>query len=158
MNFRTFQERVAGWITTAFTREVVLDQNERNHRFLEEALELVQSLECTRSEAHMLVDYVFNQEVGQPEQEVGGVLVTLGALCNTAEIDMENCSADGLAYCWDNIQLIRAKQVRKPRSSSLPGQVLPSNGVPLNQQPATPPRVRDKRDVYESAGGTKKRK
>ena len=58
------------------------------HRFLEEALELAQSFGCSNKEAHELVDYVFSRDVGQPEQEVGGVMVTLAALCSNAEIDM----------------------------------------------------------------------
>lgn len=37
-----------------------------------------------------------------------------------------------------------------------PVNVLPSNGIPLNQWPPTPPIVRDKKDVYEHAGGTRK--
>ena len=39
------------------------------HRFLEEALELVQACGATASEAHQLVDYVYGRPVGEPAQE-----------------------------------------------------------------------------------------
>ena len=42
----TFQRRVVAWLMECFSMEVCLDRTERNHRFLEEALELVQSLGC----------------------------------------------------------------------------------------------------------------
>ncbi|WP_166293452.1 hypothetical protein [Bradyrhizobium sp. 2S1] len=54
----TFQGRVAEWMKACFSIDVCRDGIERNHRFLEESLELVQSLGCTASEAHQLVDYV----------------------------------------------------------------------------------------------------
>ena len=63
-----------------FTEEICRDRVQRNHRFLEEALELVQSLGCTASEAHQLVDYVFGRPVGEPTQELGGAIITLHAL------------------------------------------------------------------------------
>lgn len=55
----TFQERVGPWMLACFGEQISRDPVERNHRFLEEALELVQSLGCTASEAHQLVDYVY---------------------------------------------------------------------------------------------------
>ena len=81
-----FQSRVAPWLGVCFTPEIAVSPTERNHRFLEEALELVQSTGCTRSEAHQLVDYVFGRVVGEPRQEVGGVQVTLAALCSESTV------------------------------------------------------------------------
>lgn len=115
-----YQDQVNDWMLECFGEEITKDGTERNHRFLEEALELVQSLSCTQSEAHQLVDYVFNREVGQPSQEVGGVMVTLAALCNVHGISM---SAEGnmeLLHCWQRIDNIRAKQAAKPKHSPLP--------------------------------------
>ena len=60
----TYQQRVVEWSMACFSQEICRDRVERNHRFLEEALELVQSLGCTASEAHQLVDYVFSRPVG----------------------------------------------------------------------------------------------
>jgi hypothetical protein len=85
----TYQSRVQTWILDCFGPEIARNLTERNYRFLEEALELVQALGCERDAAHRLVDYVFNREAGRPGQEVGGVLVTLAALCSASAIDMD---------------------------------------------------------------------
>lgn len=47
----TFQERVHDWCVTCFGEIIANDRLNRNHRFLEESLELVQSLGCTKEEA-----------------------------------------------------------------------------------------------------------
>jgi hypothetical protein len=116
-----FQRRVVDWMMETFSMEVCRDNAERNHRFLEEALELVQAMGCTAAEAHMLVDYTFGRPVGDPEQEVGGTMVTLAALCAAADVSMAELGERELARCWQNIDRIRAKQAGKPRSSPLPG-------------------------------------
>ena len=43
-----YQDRVQEWCVTCFSPTVAADVLECNHRFLEEALELVQSLGCTQ--------------------------------------------------------------------------------------------------------------
>lgn len=115
-----FQQRVLEWLMACFSMEVCRDGTERNHRFLEEALELVQSLGCTRSEAHQLVDYVFARPVGEPVQELGGVMVTLAALCFPHDLDMNEAAERELARVWTKIDKIRAKQAAKPKHSPLP--------------------------------------
>lgn len=130
--FRTFQLRVIDWMMETFSMETCRSTHERNHRFLEESLELVQSLGCTAKEAHMLVDYVYGRPVGEPQQEVGGVMVTIAALCAAADIGMSECAEVELARCWKNIDKIRAKQAGKPPSSPLPG--------PTDGDSATKPR------------------
>lgn len=67
-----FQKGVDAGMQVCFGEQISKDKVERNHRFLEEALELVQSLDCTKSEAHQLVDYVFDRAKGEPPQECGG--------------------------------------------------------------------------------------
>jgi hypothetical protein len=116
----TFQDRVHPWLLVCFGEEIANDKVERNHRFLEEALELVQSTGCTQSEAHQLVDYVFARPVGEPEQETGGVMVTLAALCLAHQIDMDAAGETELARIWASIEKIRAKQAAKPKHSPLP--------------------------------------
>jgi hypothetical protein len=111
----SFQYRVGTWVVKCFGVDVGYDKIERNQRFLEESLELVQSLGCSRSEAHQLVDYVFGRPLGEPKQEVGGVMVTLAALCNANEIDIENASEEELARIWTVIDKIREKQKKKVR-------------------------------------------
>lgn len=116
----SFQERVQPWLMECFGEMIAGDREERNHRFLEEALELVQACDCTASEAHQLVDYVFGREVGEPLQEVGGVMVTLAALCLANGLDMHDAGETELTRIWTKVDAIRAKQAAKPKHSPLP--------------------------------------
>lgn len=118
----SFQQRVRPWLLECFGETIAGDREERNHRFLEEALELVQACGCTQNEAHQLVDYVFGRPVGEPRQEVGGVMVTLAALCLANGLDVH---ADGEAELArisvpETVLKIRAKQAAKPKCSPLP--------------------------------------
>ena len=116
----SLQTRVGEWVTEAFGEVVAADKVERNHRFLEESLELVQALGCGRSEAHQLVDYVYGRKDGEANQEVGGVLLTLAALCNASDIDMTRAADKELERVWQKIEQIRTKQAGKPKHSPLP--------------------------------------
>ena len=116
-----FQSRVGHWMQACFGPQISADRIERNHRFLEEALELVQACGCTAHEAHQLVDYVFNRPVGDPPQEVGGVMVTLAGLCLANGFDMHKAAETELARVWTKIKQIRAKHAAKPKHSPLPG-------------------------------------
>lgn len=111
----TFQIQVDEWMQACFGPELSRDMMERNHRFLEESLELVQSLGCTNSEAHQLVDYVFARPAGQTAQECGGVMITLAALSTAASLDMINCGKIELEMIWSKIEQIRSKQQNKPK-------------------------------------------
>jgi hypothetical protein len=115
-----FQDEVQRWMLNCFGPEISKDKIERNHRFLEEALELVQSLGCTRSEALQLVDYTFSRPEGEPYQEVGGVMVTLAALCSANNLNMKDCGEKEIARAWTKIDKIREKQFQKPKFSPLP--------------------------------------
>ncbi|WP_230942713.1 hypothetical protein [Burkholderia cepacia] len=118
-----FQSRVRPWMLECFGAEIAADRAERNHRFLEEALELVQACGCTASEAHQLVDYTFGRPTGEPEQEVGGVMVTLAALCLANGLCMHTAGEVELARITvpETVAKIRAKQAAKPKHSPLPG-------------------------------------
>lgn len=115
-----FQKRAQNWLMECFSMQVCRDDRERCHRFIEEALELVQSVGMSRSEAHQLVDYVYGRPSGERRQEVGGVMVTLAALCSCIDIDMRHAAEIELTRCWNNIDKIRAKQAAKPKHSPLP--------------------------------------
>ena len=116
----SFQVRVDRWIQHCFGPEIGADKVERNHRFIEEALELVQSGGCTASEAHQLVDYVFGRPVGEMHQEVGGVMNTLATLCNAYGVDLNGAAETELARVWAKSDQIRAKRAAKPKHSPLP--------------------------------------
>ncbi|BEP44094.1 hypothetical protein [Variovorax sp. V15] len=117
-----FQQRVRPWLLECFGESIAGDRTERNHRFLEEALELVQACGCTASEAHQLVDYTFGRPAGEKGQEVGGVMVTLAALCEAQGLDMHAEGETELARISapDMVARIRAKQAAKPKHSPLP--------------------------------------
>jgi len=119
----SFQKRVDDWIQYCFGPKIGADRTERNHRFLEEALETVQSGGCTASEAHQLVDYVYGRPIGEMDQEVGGVMVTLAALCNAHGVDLDAAAERELARVWVKSEKIRAKQAAKPKHSPLPERV-----------------------------------
>lgn len=122
----SFQDRVHPWMMACFGEEISADRKERNHRFFEEGTELVQSTGMTRSEAHQLVDYVYNRPVGEPAQEVGGVMVTLAALCLANGLDMHDAAEVELARIWTKVDVIRAKQAAKPKHSPLPEHAAPA--------------------------------
>lgn len=115
-----FQYRVQPWLMKCFGEMIAGDREERNHRFLEEALELVQACDCTVNEAHQLVDYVYGRPVGKPNQEVGGVMVTLAALCLANNMNMHEAGETELSRVWTKVEQIRAKQAAKPKHSPLP--------------------------------------
>lgn len=118
-----FQTGVTAWVIKCLGRESVQDTHTRNFRFLEEALELVQAHECTALEAHMLVDYVYGRPQGDVNQEVGGVMLTLAALCTSHGIEMVIEGERELARVNtpELIAKVRAKQATKPNHSPLPG-------------------------------------
>ena len=121
--FTLFQDGVYQWVKACFGETTARSKKERNFRFLEEALELVQSTGCTKDEAHMLVDYVFGRPVGDTSQEVGGVMVTLAALCSANDVRMEECGYKELARIWSQsaIDRVRSKFNNQEPNSPLPG-------------------------------------
>lgn len=114
-----YQAQVGKWLVSCFGATIAGDKVERNHRFLEESLELVQSCGCTKEEALQLVDYVFNRPVGEMSQEVGGVMTTLASLCRAHEVGMYECGFVELGRVWEIKDKIRAKQAAKPKHSPL---------------------------------------
>lgn len=119
----SFQSRVSAWLVNCFGDEAAKAQKERNHRFLEESLELAQACGATQAEAHQLVDYVFSRDKGEVAQEVGGVMLTLAGLCYVHGIDMAELGEAELARVAtpEMIERIKYKASTKPTNSPLPG-------------------------------------
>lgn len=105
-----------------FGAEISGDKIERNDRFIEEALELVQSTGYSADRAHALVDHVFGRDIGEPSQEIGGGMVTMAALCLAHGLDMHGAGEAELARINQPlvVEKIRAKQAAKPTASALP--------------------------------------
>ena len=116
------QHRVAAWMLECFGPKIAMDKIERADRFIEEALELAQATGWTPDRGHALVDYVFGRPVGEIGQEVGGVMVTLAAICNTLDVNIHaeaEREVDRITQP-DIVLKIRAKQAAKPTGSALP--------------------------------------
>lgn len=110
----TFQERVADWVSSCFGETSGGNGKERAFRFVEEALELAQAAGVTPSDVVRLVNYVYARETGDPYQEVGGVLLTLAALCAAIGLDLDAAGEAELERVWTKIDAIRAKNATKP--------------------------------------------
>jgi hypothetical protein len=113
--YATFQSNVYLWLEVCFEESVVFDKKERSMRFLEESIELVQALGLSKDKAHKLVDHVYSRPVGEVEQEIGGVMITLAALCIANTEHMHEAGMKELDRVWKNIELIREKQKLKPK-------------------------------------------
>lgn len=121
MHRPVFQSEVDRWMDACFGEDIKGDKLERADRFIEEALELAQTMPgFTASRGHALVDYVFSRPVGERGQEVGGVMVTLAALCNTVGLFIDTEADREIARVWTKVEQIRAKQASKPKGSALP--------------------------------------
>lgn len=118
--YHLYQDEVNDWMQKCFGPEIAKDVLERNHRFIEEAIELVQSLDCPKEDVQMLLDYVYSRPKGNPKQEVGCVMVTLAALSTAIDIDTSEAGEEELKNIWTKIDKIREKQKTKPKNSPLP--------------------------------------
>ncbi len=124
----TFQAGVAEWMGQCFLPSLYSNMTERGDRLLEEVLELLQAHGYDRARVPTLVDYVFGRPVGEPVQEVGGVMVTLAGYCWVAGLDMHAAGDAELARISqpEVMAKIRAKQEAKNAlhfDTPLPGNV-----------------------------------
>ena len=123
INIELFQRNVFNWVKEAFGVEIAYNKEERNHRFLEEALELVQSNNISKEDVLKLVDYVYNRPIGERYQEIGGTFITLCALCSAYDETLVECGNLELNRIYDKIDQIRIKQANKPKFGPLPGKL-----------------------------------
>lgn len=85
---QTMQKLIAEWGVRCFG-EQMHDSRLRSLRLTEEVIELAQALGVDQAKMHLLVDTVYSRPVGYAEQEIGGVLLTTVALCETKNWDVE---------------------------------------------------------------------
>ncbi len=126
----TFQGDVAGWMGKCFPPSLSSNMTERGDRLLEEVLELLQAHGYDSARVPTLVNYVFSRPVGEPAQEVGGVMVTLAAYCSVADLDMHAAGDAELARINqpEVMDKIRRKQEAKNAlhfDNPLPGHSAP---------------------------------
>ncbi len=120
LGLQTFQSRVQEWMLACFGSKISSDRLERGDRLLEEVFELLQSGGYPRERAAALEQYVWSRDIGDPAQEVGGVMTTLASYCLAHGLDMHGAAETELARVWTKIDKIRAKQATKPTGSALP--------------------------------------
>ncbi len=120
MDDAPFQDRVQPWMRACFGPKISADKVERGDRLLEEVFELLQAGGYDPARVLSLREYVWGREVGNPEQEAGGVMVTLAAYCLAHGLDMHDAGETELARIWTRVDKIRAKQAAKPKHSPLP--------------------------------------
>ncbi|HGM6729527.1 TPA: hypothetical protein ACKQBZ_000572 [Stenotrophomonas maltophilia] len=138
---RSFQAGVAEWMGQCFLPSLYSNMTERGDRLLEEVLELLQAHGYDKARVPTLVDYVFGRPVGEPAQEVGGVMVTLAGYCWVAGLDMHAAGDAELARISqpEVMAKIRAKQEAKNAlhfDTPLPGNAaahLPAQAVDLER-------------------------
>lgn len=111
----SFQSGVTTWMGRCFQPSLYTSMTERGDRLLEEVLETLQAHGYDQSRVPTLVAYVYGRPVGDPEQEVGGVMVTLAAYCAVAGLDMHGAGDAELARINlpEVMARIRAKQEAK---------------------------------------------
>lgn len=87
---KDFQEKFSEHIAKLLGNDNLMDNHERNQRVLEETLELIQANGGTKQFCHDMVDWVFEtKEVGDVNQELGGVLCALATLATANGLDMD---------------------------------------------------------------------
>src|SRR6516225_1266202 len=114
-----YQSCVDSWVDACFGPDVASDKRECSLRFVEEALELAQACHMTKDEAHSLVERIYSRPKGVRAQEVGGVMVTLAALCSAQGIDLAESAEAELARLWMKIEEIRAMNANNPKFANL---------------------------------------
>lgn len=120
MDMRDYQGSIDRWMQQTFGSAIAVDKKERNDRFMEEALELVQACGMPKRDIQMLIEYVYNRPEGAKHQEVGGVIVALNALASANDLDVNQCAVLEQERVFVKIEQIRQKQLNKPRNSPLP--------------------------------------
>lgn len=121
MELNEFQIIINEWMLKCFGPTTQFDKTERNYRFFEEATELVQACGMSKEDCYKLVDYVYNRPVGEVEQEIGGVMVTLAALTTVQQTNLKHCAGKEWERIHKNMDLIRRKQAEKTiKSGPLP--------------------------------------
>lgn len=117
----SYSERVYEWLNKAFENiapQVIDCPNERNIRFMEEAIELVHTCGLSKESVLKIVDYVYARPKGELLHELGGVCTTLSLLAKIHGININEAAELELQRDYDIIELIRQKWLNKPNFST----------------------------------------
>lgn len=133
-----YQKRVREWLVACFGEKFADPDQERAARHMEESIELFHAQGKTFEELIVLAKRVYSRPAGDPQRELGDVMITLAAVAEANGFDMVDASEEALTRNWENIEAIRAKQASKPAGTVLPGAREPENNwVPTAAQTAS---------------------
>lgn len=80
--------RVREWVCATFGTEIFYDNRERSNRVLEEVVELVHAAGLSQDCVEMVVARVYSRPMGEINQEVAGVMVTLLAFSESRRLSL----------------------------------------------------------------------
>lgn len=129
----TFQHSVSEWMDKCFLPSLYSNMTERGDRLLEEVLELLQAHGYNKARVPTLVDYVFDRPVGEPAQEVGGVMVTLAGYCWVAGLDMHAAGDAELARINQPEVMDKIRQKQEAKNALHLDTPLPGHAAPTAQ-------------------------
>lgn len=118
----SFQSRVYVWLKMAFGDGIANDTLERNHRFLEESLELLQAKGACKDGVSKMVRTIYNDRYdvfdglfGLNKNDIAGMaLISLANLCEASGVDMLANGEIELKSIEGNIGKIVSKHAMKP--------------------------------------------
>jgi hypothetical protein len=91
------QATVADWVVRCWGERVLHNHAERGGRLFEEASELAQAVGLPLEKAMTILVYTYGRPAGDPHQEIGGVGVTLLALCASLSLSADEAEATEVA-------------------------------------------------------------
>ena len=113
MDNNFFQNCISSWARTNFGLIASLE-DERVSRFLEESLELCQSLNFPKEKILEFVEIVYNKPVGNFETELADVQLNLYALADNKTVSLSELSQDRFLGCLaQDRDYLRQRQERK---------------------------------------------
>ena len=111
---QSLSNRVDQFLRECFSDDPNVRPQVRVLRFLEEALELAQSMGITKEKALEQVDYTYGRPIGEPVQEFGGVVFTLVSTGNALGLDLIEEGHKSVDEGFSRIDQIREKSKSKP--------------------------------------------
>lgn len=87
----TWQPMMVGWVKSRLG-ESAMEPRERDLRFGEESIELLQAVGLSALDILRLLVHVYGKKPGRVGQEIGGVVTTLLTLAQSHDADMNICA------------------------------------------------------------------
>jgi len=84
------------WAESAFGRQQMLSPQIRVLRTIEEVAEFAQCVNVPKEKLHLVIDTVYDRQRGDPNQELGGIMMTANLLCMACERDPDSVFLDEL--------------------------------------------------------------